>query len=144
MLTDFSVDDGTCPVGGDLVPVYVVPCCALTGFVLQVQGTMPLLDRARAGTVTIREPGAGKGRSVAAATLATRPVSSIRPVDLAAIRTEGAADELPARRLNSVGSLQIARGGVAVLICKSEEDTVAGDGGVLAGISLRAPCAEEA
>ena len=102
MLADPSVDDGACPVGGDLVPVYVVACCGLTGFVLQLQTAMSLLDRARAGAVTIREPGAGESRSVAAAILATRPVGSIRPVDLAAIRTERAGDELPARRLNLV------------------------------------------
>lgn len=144
MLADSSVDDGTCPVGGYLVPAYVVAGCGLTGFVLQIQTAMSLLDRARAGPVTIREPGAGEGRSVAAAILATRPVSSIRPVDLTAIRTERAGDELPARRLNLVRALQITRRGVAVLIGQGEEDTVAGDRGVLAGISLRAPCAEEA
>jgi hypothetical protein len=79
-----------------------------------------------------------------AAIITPRPVSAIGPVDLAAIPAERSIDELPAGSLDLVGALEIAGRGIAGFIRQGKEDSVARDRGVLAGIALRAPCAEKA
>lgn len=105
---------------------------------------MSLTDGAGTGTVAIRKPCSGQCPTIAAAAaIAAGPVAPVGPVDLAAIVAERAGDELPSGRLNLVGALQISRRGVAILIGESEENAVAGDGGMLAGISLRAPRAQK-
>jgi len=72
--------------------------CVVTGLIAELQVLSTLPDGAGLGAIPLGIPCSGQVQTVmpaAAARIASRPERTVRPVDLAAVRAEGAVHELP-------------------------------------------------
>ena len=65
--------------------------------------------------------------------ITSRPERTVRPVDLAAVRTQRPGDELPSWSDNAGLPLVISRGGIAIFVGEREKRAVTADRSVLVG-----------
>jgi hypothetical protein len=144
---DDASDDGAGPVCGELVAR--IPGAGGTGigFVGQAICVAAAANGAALRAIAAAIPRTFDSRTAPAASasvVAALPVGAVGPIDLRAVGSERAGDKLPAGRGHDVRSLQSAGRGVALFVCEIEENAaVAGDRGLLVGVALRAPLAEE-
>jgi len=143
---DGSSDTVPIPVGRQVPSCVHLAACVVTGLIAELQVLSPLLDGAGLGAIPLGIPCPGQVQTVTpspATGVASRPERAVRPVDLAAVRAEGAVHELPSWRDDAVLPLKLSRGGTPALIGQGKKGPVIADRGMLRGISLDAPRASK-